>query len=181
MSGARESPRPGRPLPGKDLEAEAQKAADIVRQAPEVADVHVFSKAESEKLLEPWLGSGLDLAALPVPRLVVVKLKDNAPAPDLTALRKSMAEKVPGASLDDHRLWLRRLAAMADTIVFVAIGIFALVVIAMAFAVAFATRGADEVQHVDDLAISGHGAAGGGAPRGRTLGARRVPPAGAKS
>ena len=131
-----------RPMPGKDLEAESQKAADIVRQAPEVADVHVFSKSESEKLLEPWLGTGLDLGDLPVPRLVVVKLKDGAPEPDLAALRKSMSEKVPGASLDDHRIWLRRLSAMADTIVFVAIGIFALVVIAMAFAVAFATQGA---------------------------------------
>lgn len=131
-----------RPMAGKDLEAEAQKAADIVRQAPEVAEVHVFSKEESEKLLEPWLGAGLDLAELPVPRLVVVKLKDGAPEPDLAALRKSMSAKVPGANLDDHRLWLARLAAMADTIVFLAIGIFALVVIAMAFAVAFATRGA---------------------------------------
>ena len=131
-----------RPTPGRDLEAEAQKAADIVAAVPEVAEAHVFTKAESEHLLEPWLGTGLDLGELPVPRLIVVKLKEGAPQPDLPALRKALVDKVPGVSLDDHRQWLARLGVMANTIVVVAAVIFALVIIAMAFAVAFATRGA---------------------------------------
>jgi cell division transport system permease protein len=131
-----------RPVSGRDLEADAQRAAEIVRAVPAVADVHVFSKAEAEQLLEPWLGTGLDLSELPVPRLVIVKLKEGAALPDLTALRKALVDQVPGASLDDHRQWVARLGAMADTIVVVAAVIFFLVLVAMAFAVAFATRGA---------------------------------------
>src|SRR5260221_9558054 len=69
-------------------------------------------------------------------------MKEGAAEPDLTALRKALIDKVPGASLDDHRLWLARLGAMADTIVVVAAVIFFLVLISMAFAVAFAPRGA---------------------------------------
>jgi cell division transport system permease protein len=131
-----------RPAAGRELEADAQTAAQIVRAVPEVADVAVYSKRESEQLLEPWLGTGLDLGELPVPRLIVVKLKDGAPPPDLAMLRKALVDKVPGASLDDHRAWLARLGTMADTLIVVAAVVFLLVIVAMAFAVAFATRGA---------------------------------------
>ena len=130
-----------RPLPGRDLDAQARSAADIVKAAPGIADVRIFSKAESERLLEPWLGSGLDFSELPVPRMIVVRLQAGAKA-DLAALRLALVEKVPGASLDDHQLWLQRLSAMANTIVIAALFIFILVIIAMAMAVVFATRGA---------------------------------------
>jgi cell division transport system permease protein len=129
-----------RPSPARDLDVEANKAADMVRTAPGVADVRIFTKEESERLLEPWLGSGLDLGELPVPRMIVVRLAPGV-RPDLAKLREAV-EKIPGASLDDHHLWLERLAAMADTIVIAAIVVFTLVLVAMALAVAFATRGA---------------------------------------
>jgi cell division transport system permease protein len=57
-------------------------------------------------------------------------------------LRQALAEKVAGATLDDHRLWLSRLAVMAKTVVVVALVIFLLVLVAMMLAVGFATRGA---------------------------------------
>jgi cell division transport system permease protein len=130
-----------RPAPGRDLAAEAQKAADLAKAAPGVGSVRVYTKQESEQLLQPWLGTGLDLGELPVPRLVVVRLAADS-RPDLPALRKTLAEKIQGASLDDHGAWVTRLGAMANTLVLVAVVIFTLVLTAMALAVAFATRGA---------------------------------------
>ena len=130
-----------RPVAGHDLEAEARKAADIARALPGIADVRVYTKEESARLLEPWLGSGLDLGELPVPRLIVVTRVPGGKA-DLAALRKSLAEKVPASSLDDHRQWLERLAVMANTIEIGAVLIFALMLVAMALAVSFATHGA---------------------------------------
>jgi cell division transport system permease protein len=129
-----------RPGPARDLDVEARKAADLARAAQGVADARIFTKEESERLLEPWLGSGLDLGELPVPRMIVVQLVPGA-MPDMAKLREAL-ERIPGASLDDHHLWLERLAAMADTIVIAALVIFILVLVAMALAVAFATRGA---------------------------------------
>jgi cell division transport system permease protein len=129
-----------RPGPARDLDVEARKAADIARAAQGIADVRIFTKEESERLLEPWLGSGLDLGELPVPRMIVMQLAPGA-VPDMAKLREAL-ERIPGASLDDHHLWLERLAAMADTIVIAALVIFILVLLAMALAVAFATRGA---------------------------------------
>ena len=130
-----------RPMPGRDLELEARKAGDIARAAPGIAAVRVFTQDESARLLEPWLGTGLDLGELPVPRLIVVTRVPGG-TPDLAALRKNLAEKVPASSLDDHRLWLERLATMARTIELGAVLIFALMLVAMALAVSFATHGA---------------------------------------
>ena len=69
-----------RPTPGHDLEAETNAAAAaIARKASGIATVEPYSKAESEKLLQPWLGTGLDLGDLPVPRLIVIKLDEGKP------------------------------------------------------------------------------------------------------
>jgi cell division transport system permease protein len=141
QSVAREMTIQIRPVVGRDLEAETAKAVDVARGARGVSTVQAFTKAQSEELLQPWLGSGLDLSELPVPRLIVVKLDPNGGL-DVTALRKALSDKVVGASVDDHRLWLERLAIMSKTVVAIAVLIFLLVMVAMLLAVSFATRGA---------------------------------------
>ncbi len=130
-----------RPTPGRDLDADAQKAAELARGMAGITSVRAYTKEQSEELLQPWLGSGLDLSELPVPRLIVVGL-DQEQRLDINVLRKRLAEAIPGTSVDDHRLWLERLAVMAKTVVFAASAIFVLVVAAMILAVAFATEGA---------------------------------------
>lgn len=130
-----------RPIVGRDLEADTAKAVDIARSFPGITDVRAYTKAESEELLQPWLGTGLDLSELPVPRLIVLKLASGRQL-DAAGLRQALEEKLTGAILDDHRLWLNRLAVMAQTVVVVAVLIFLLVLVAMMLAVGFATRGA---------------------------------------
>ncbi|MEJ0092312.1 MAG: ABC transporter permease [Methylocella sp.] len=130
-----------RPTVGRDIEADANKAAELAKKMPGVASVRPYSKDESEALLQPWLGDNLDLTELPVPRLIVISLEPGANL-DAAALNKTLTEAIPGSSLDDHQVWLERLAIMAKTVVAVAAVIFVLVLIAMTLAVAFATRGA---------------------------------------
>lgn len=130
-----------KPRPGDDIEALVAAAAAIAARAPGVADVHAYTKAESEKLLAPWLGEGLDLGQLPIPRLIVVHMRSEH-REDLEPLRAALAAGAPGASLDDHRLWLSRLDTMADAVVVFAAALFALMIVAMATAIGFATRGA---------------------------------------
>ena len=66
------------PAPGRDVEADVARAASIARNFPGIGDVRPYTKEESTKLLEPWLGSGLSLDDLPVPRLIVVKIARGA-------------------------------------------------------------------------------------------------------
>ncbi len=129
-----------RPIAGHDLEADTRKAAEIAAQSPGVGDVRTFSAAESARLLEPWLGGGLDLSELPVPRMIVVRKTGASFNPE--ALRANFAKAVPAAIFDDHSQWLSRLTVMTRTVVGAAIVLFALVLTTMLLAVAFATRGA---------------------------------------
>jgi cell division transport system permease protein len=103
--------------------------------------VRPYSKEESAKLLEPWLGTGLSLTELPVPRLIVLKIAAGA-TPDLAQLRRVLADQVPGAMLDDHRGWIDRMRAMAGTAVGAGIGVLVLMFVATMLSVTFATRGA---------------------------------------
>ncbi|MBI1868950.1 MAG: ABC transporter permease [Methylocystis sp.] len=138
---AREASVQVRVVSGRDIEADVRKAAGVLVAAEGVADVRVYSKAQSDTLLAPWLGQGLDLTELPAPRMIVVKL-DAAKRADFEKLRRDLSVAAPSAALDDHRLWVDRLGAMARTVVAIAALIFVLIVIAMTLAVAFATRAA---------------------------------------
>lgn len=129
------------PASGRDVEAAVQKAASVTRAFPGIADVRAYSKDESAKLLEPWLGAGLKLEELPVPRLIVVKIAPGA-TPDIPQLRTMLAGQVPGAILDDHRGWIDRMRAMAGTAVAVGVGILLLMIAATILSVTFATKGA---------------------------------------
>jgi len=130
-----------RPATGRDIEADVRTAIAITRAAPGIADVRAYTKEESTRLVEPWLGAGLRLAELPIPRLIVVKLLSGAP-PDLAALRKVLADQLPTASLDDHRRWIERMRTMAGTAVAGGLAVLALVLAVTILSVTFATRGA---------------------------------------
>jgi cell division transport system permease protein len=130
-----------RPQPGRDMEADVKRAGELARSTPGIAEARAMPKGEAERLLEPWLGTGLDLTDIPVPQLLVLKLDPATPI-DAEALKGKLAAEVPSASLDDHALWVARLSTMARAIVAVAVAVVALVFAATGLAVAFATRGA---------------------------------------
>lgn len=141
---AREATIQIKPDPRRDIEADVAQAAQIARAYPSIAAVEVLSRQEAERLLEPWLGQGVDLIELPVPRIVVLALSEGSETlvEDMGELRQQLADSVPSATLDDHRNWIERLSAMAGTVVLVSIIIVALVLTAAALAIATTTRGA---------------------------------------
>jgi cell division transport system permease protein len=130
-----------RPAAGRDLERDAAAVAQAMRAQPGIVEVRPFSKEESAKLLEPWLGSGLSLDDLPVPRVIVARVQPSSTL-ELTVLRSRVSQVAPTASLDDHRAWIERMRSMTGATVFAGIGILALVIVATIISVSFATRGA---------------------------------------
>jgi len=138
---AREATIQVRPAPGRDLDADVAAAVAAVRQAPGIGDVRAYTRKESAELVEPWLGSGITLGDLPIPRIVVVKLLPGGAA-NFADLRKALAAQVPGATLDDHRGWIDRMRTMAETAVAAGMVILALVIAVTVLSVTFATRGA---------------------------------------
>ena len=130
-----------RPQAGRDLERDVTAAAEAMRAQPGIVQVKPFSKDELARLLEPWLGSGLSIDQLPVPRVVVARVQPGTTL-DLAGLRKAVTQVAPSASVDDHRAWIERMRSMTGATVFAGIGILVLVIAATIISVSFATRGA---------------------------------------
>jgi cell division transport system permease protein len=130
-----------RPTPGRDIEADIAKAQQLARAAPGVADVRAYSREESNRLLEPWLGSGVSFEDLPVPRMIAIRIARGATV-DTAALSRSLAQQVASASLDDHRAGISRMRGVAKAAIAAGMGVLLLVLAATVLSVAFATRGA---------------------------------------
>src|SRR6266850_6761502 len=130
-----------RPAAGRDIDRDAAAVAEAMRGQPGIVEIRPFTKAESAKLLEPWLGSGLSFDDLPVPRVIVARVQPGTVL-DLTALRSRVTQASRSASVDDHRAWIERMRSMTGATVFAGIGVLTLVIIATIISVSFATRGA---------------------------------------
>jgi cell division transport system permease protein len=130
-----------RPAAGRDIDADVATAAAIARSVAGVAEVRPYSREETNRLLEPWLGAGVALDDLPVPRIIVVRIASEAP-PDLAQLRQALSEQVAGASLDDHRAFVARMRAISSAVLAGGVGVLLLVLAATVLSVAFATRAA---------------------------------------
>ncbi|MGE0502446.1 MAG: cell division protein FtsX [Rhizobiaceae bacterium] len=138
---AREATVQIKPVDGIDMDSALQAAHTVVTGFAGVAAARIVDREATARLLEPWLGSGINLDELPVPRLVVITI-DRANPPDFQQMRNMLATEVPSASLDDHRTWVDRLVAMARTTVTIGFAVLGLMLSATVLSVVFATRGA---------------------------------------
>jgi cell division transport system permease protein len=130
-----------RPQSGRDIERDTAAVTEALRAQAGIVEVKPFSKEESGKLLEPWLGTGLSMDDLPVPRMIIARVQPGTTL-DLSALRSRVTQVAPGASVDDHRAWIERMRSMTNATVLAGLGILGLVIIATIISVSFATRGA---------------------------------------
>jgi cell division transport system permease protein len=128
-----------RPVEGEVMDSNLRTAVALAEQTPGVVSARALTIEESMRLLEPWLGSGLDLSAIEIPRLVVVQLSDPTEA-DIPKLERDLAA-VKGATLDTHAAWRQQLNIMAGTVVLSGLLVLALIVLATVLAIIFATRG----------------------------------------
>lgn len=130
-----------KPEDGLDMTRALNQAKDIAMTFVGTRSGQIMDDQATSRLLEPWLGTGLNIEDLPVPRLVIITI-DEANPPDFDAMRDLLKAEVPQAFLDDHRTWVDRLVSMARTTVLIGFGILFLVFTAMVLTVVFATRGA---------------------------------------
>src|SRR5690348_16689780 len=128
-----------RPIEGEVMDSNIRTAIALAEAVPGVQSARAISLDESQKLLEPWLGSGLDLSQIEIPRLVVVELGDPHDV-DFDLLDRDV-KTIKGATLETHAAWRQQLNTMAGTLVLSGVLVLALIVVATLLAVVFATRG----------------------------------------
>ena len=78
-----------RPVEGEVMESNLRTAVSLAEATPGVGGARALSVEESQALLEPWLGAGLDLSAIAIPRLIVVQLADPVDA-DIEQLQRNL-------------------------------------------------------------------------------------------
>src|SRR5260221_11464090 len=120
-------------------EKEVGAAIKLLQSTPGVVSAGLLSDADNLALVEPWLGRDAVVAALPFPKLIDVRLAPGA-TPNIARLERQLKTASPHAVLDDHRRWIGRLRNTANTVVLSASAILALIALATAATVAFATR-----------------------------------------
>lgn len=118
---------------------EIDSVLSLLRRTPGVARADLVSDTDTRALVAPWLGSGALPSELPLPRLVDATIARGSRI-DLLHLATVLKQSAPDALLDDHGAWLMRLRRVADTVIWSAWGILALIAIATAGTVTFATR-----------------------------------------
>lgn len=115
------------------------QAVALLVATPGVTSARPLSDDQLAALLAPWLGTGNVLRELPVPALIDVTVDPVAP-PDVDDLQKRLADAIPGAELDDHRVWLARLTRLSRSLEWLNEGIVLLIGVATAITVIYATR-----------------------------------------
>ena len=94
--------------------------------------------ANSPTCCSPWLGTGAERLAIPVPAVIAVRLTDTAA--DLEPLARRLSDAAPGTLVEDHGVWIGRLGVLARSLQACA-GLALLLVAGVAAAViAVATR-----------------------------------------
>lgn len=133
----------------QDLEIEA--ALSVLRKTRGIAHASLISEEDTLMLIKPWLGSDALIADLPIPRLIDAEITPGASL-DVMSLRGRLKTAAPDSFLDDHTRWLSRLRSLAEGITWSAYGILALIALATASTVSFATRaGLDAHREIVEL------------------------------
>lgn len=129
------------PVENVDIKKSLDDAVKLVKTFHGIEDAKIVDQKATERLLEPWLGKGLNLSELPLPRLIVVTLKENKEI-DFQAIEQAIRTQIPGGQFDDHHVWISRFSTMAHTTVFIGFSILTLVLGSLILTVIFATRNA---------------------------------------
>ena len=116
-----------------------QRAVALLEAMPEAKRVTPLNDEQLQRLLKPWLGDGIDLNSLPMPRLIDVKLKKGAEV-DFRLLAEKLATVAPQASLDNHKLWLNKLINFAGGLKMLALSVLILVIGVTSGAIFYTTQ-----------------------------------------
>ncbi len=116
-----------------------EKAIEFLQTVEGVIKVTPLDDEQLKGLIQPWLGDGVNIENLPMPRIIDVKLASDAEI-DFAKLAQDLAVASPQASLDNHKLWLSKLIRFADGLKLIALTILLLVTAISAGAIFYTTQ-----------------------------------------
>ncbi len=121
-----------------------EKTAEITRFLADqngIKRVTPFTREQSLKLVEPWIGKSEVLKTFAIPRLIAVEIDRDNP-PDISTLKKVLEAKYPGALLDDHGHWRNEIRRLTRLLELAGIGMLLLMAMATAAVIVAAATSA---------------------------------------
>ena len=106
-------------------DAKIAEIAKFISDQNGIRQVTPFSREQSLKLVEPWIGKSDVLKNFAIPRLIAIEIDRDNP-PEIATLKKVMEAKYPGTVLDDHGLWRAEIHRLTRFLELAGIGMLAL-------------------------------------------------------
>ena len=128
--------------PGSTAREDEQRLSQVVTllaSKPWVERYETLSKERLFQLLAPWIGNAGEVQDLPIPMLIDVTVDRDSDL-DARSLAAELAARVPGVSVDDHRVWLSQLVRLVTVIQALAWAVLGLIGLATIGTVVFTTR-----------------------------------------
>ena len=120
----------------------AQRAAvtRALRKLDSIAEVKPVPDADVRALLEPWLGTGVIDADVPVPALVDVRFGSAPTAETLTRVQSTLRSVAPNIRVDSHSSWMAPFFELMRALLWLAAAMFLLLLVATSAVVILAVR-----------------------------------------
>ena len=124
----------------------AQRAAQstavtrALRNMNGIAEVKPVPDAQVRALLEPWLGTGVMDADVPVPALVDVRFRSVPTAETLARLQSTLRSVAPNIRVDSHSSWMAPFFDLMHALLWLAALVFLLLLVATSAVVILAVR-----------------------------------------
>lgn len=132
-----------------DKTAQIERATRVMtalKAMPEVENATPVSPAESARLLKPWIGDPSVLAALPLPIMLDVKIKNSSPL-DADAMRQRLIPIASDISVDRHADWVANLMRLTRAVGILASVTALLAGLTLMIVIGLICRAAMAVQH----------------------------------
>ena len=127
------------------IPVDIEKTLSILRTTPGIKEATVLNDIQMSELMAPWIGADVNVADLPLPKLIDVSIDTDKP-PFLERLKMDLSIHVPNASIDSHRIWLTQLVQLSYRILqFIAV-VLALLLLTVIFTVAYTTKANLKIQ-----------------------------------
>lgn len=120
----------------------AQRAAvtRALRKLDSIAEVKPVPDAQVRALLEPWLGTGVIDADVPVPALVDVRFASEPTTETLASLQSTLRSVAPNIRVDSHSSWMAPFFELMRALLWLAAAVFLLLLVATSAVVILAVR-----------------------------------------